>query len=136
MFALSMLLLIFGLIVVAVDLSDLYHVRVRLDNVAVQAAVAGASQVVISPSSGENGSPPQLGPNFSSTCTATASSMSGGVGAVTTHCTIVTGTADEVMVTVTAQVPMPIPIPFLGGSIRVSASSKAAPVLGGQAPAP
>ena len=45
MFAFSMVLLIIGMIAVAVDLSQLYEARVRLQNAAEQGALAGASQV-------------------------------------------------------------------------------------------
>jgi Flp pilus assembly protein TadG len=128
MFAFSMLFLLVGMIAVAVDLSQLYEARVRLQNAAEQAAMAGASQVDYL--AAENGSPALLS-TFASACKSAGDEFSGVAGSTT--CTNPAGT-DEVVATLTIQAPVAIPIPGVGGTFAVAATFTAAPVLGGQAP--
>ena len=128
MFAFSMLFLIIGMIAVAVDLSQLYEARVRLQNAAEQAAMAGASQVdYVAAESGYA----SLLPSFASACTSAGDAFSGMAGSTT--CTSPAGT-DEVVATVTIQAPVAMPLPVMGGSFTVTATFTAAPVLGGQTP--
>jgi len=105
MFAFSMLFLIVGMIVVAIDLSELYEARVRLQDAAEQAAMAGAGQVDYV--SAESGTPALLA-SFAATCSSAGDAFS--------------------------RVAVAIPIPCVGGTFTVTASFTAAPVLGGQAP--
>ncbi len=128
MFAFSMLFLIVGMIVVAVDLSELYEARVRLQDAAEQAAMAGAGQVdYVAAESGT----PALRASFASTCTSAGDAFSRVAGSTT--CINPEGT-DEVVATVTVQAAVAIPIPCVGGTFTVTASFTAAPVLGGQTP--
>ena len=128
MFAFSMVFLIIGMIAVAVDLSQLYEARVRLQNAAEQAAMAGASQVdYVAAESGDAA----LLPSFASACTSAGDAFSGMVGSTT--CTSPAGT-DEVVATVTIRAPVAMPLPVMGGSFTVTATFTAAPVLGGQTP--
>ena len=128
MFAFSMVLLIIGMIAVAVDLSQLYEARVRLQNAAEQAALAGASQVDYV--AAERGSASLL-PSFGAACTSAGNAFSGVAGS--TACVSPEGT-DEVVATVTVQAPVAMPLPVIGGSFTVTATFTAAPVLGGQTP--
>ena len=134
MFALAFVFLIGGLLAVAVDLSQLYEARVRLADAAEQAAIAGASQVVVGPgSAAESGGPPQLLPDFQTVC-ATAGDAMSAVGGATTICSTAAGTTNEVEARVSARVPVTFPVPGVGGSVTVTATFTAAPVLGGQEP--
>jgi len=134
MFALAFVFLIGGLLAVAVDLSQLYEARVRLADAAEQAAIAGASQVVVGPgSAAESGGPPQLLPDFQAVCAAAGDAMSA-VRDTTTSCSTAAGTTNEVEARVSARVPVMFPVPGEGGSITVTATFAAAPVLGGQGP--
>ena len=128
MFAFSMLFLIVGMIVVAVDLSELYGARVRLQDAAEQAAMAGAGQVDYL--SAESGTPALLA-SFASACGSAGDAFSRVAGS--TSCVNPEGT-DEVVATVTVQASVAIPIPCVGGTFTVTASFTAAPVLGGKTP--
>lgn len=133
MFALSMALLIFGLIAVALDLSQLYEARVRLYDAAEQAALTGASDVLVCPAqdivcgngTAQAGGPPPLAPGAGSLCEATGDGLTGAAG--TTSCSVA---GDAVVADVAAQVSVIIPIPGMGGSFTVRASYQAAPVMG------
>jgi Flp pilus assembly protein TadG len=128
MFAFSMLFLIVGMIAVAVDLSQLYEARVRLQGAAEQAAMAGASQIdYVAAESGTAA----LAPAFASACSAAGDALSRVAGSTT--CVNPAGT-DEVVATVTIQAPVSIPLPGAGGTFTITATFTAAPVLGGQAP--
>ena len=128
MFAFSMLFVIVGMIVVAVDLSELYEARVRLQDAAEQAAMAGAGQVDYV--AAERGTPALLA-SFAATCSSAGDAFSRVAGSTT--CVNPEGT-DEVVATVTIQAAVAIPIPCVGGTFTLTASFTAAPVLGGQAP--
>ena len=128
MFAFSMLFLIIGMIAVAVDLSQLYEARVRLQNAAEQASTAGASQVnYVAAESGQA----SLLPSFASACSGAGDAFSGVVGSTT--CTNPEGT-DEVIATVTVRAPVAMPLPILGGTFTITATFTAAPVVGGLIP--
>jgi len=139
MFALSMVLLIFGLIAVALDLSELYEAHVRFYDAAEQAALAGASEVVVCPAeelscsqAAENGQPPELDLSaYAAACRQAGDAFSG--IAASTSCSVVG--ADTVRATVSAPISVVIPIPGMGGSFPISATYEAAPVLGAQQPA-
>jgi uncharacterized membrane protein len=163
MFALSMVLLIFGLIAVAIDLATLYEAHVRYYDAAEQAAIAGASDVLaICPENGsactnsaELGLPPTIDPaTFQSECSDVGDAVSGGTttcsspwvcaappGAYSgpSTCSTRSGAAgielQEAVATVQGPVSLPIPMPGMGASITVSATYRAAPVLGAQQPA-
>ena len=103
MFAFSMLFLILGMIAVAVDLSQLYEARVRLQDAAEQAATAGASQVnYVAAESGDA----SLLSSFVSVCKGAGDAFSGVAGSTT--CTSPEGT-DEVVATVTIQASVAMP---------------------------
>ncbi len=128
MFAFSMLFLIIGMIAVAVDLSQLYEARVRLQNAAEQAATAGASQVdYVAAESGDA----SLLPAFASACSSAGDTFSGVVGS--TSCTSPEGT-DEVVATVTIQASVAMPLPILGGTFTITTTFTSAPVVGGLTP--
>jgi Flp pilus assembly protein TadG len=128
MFAFSMLFLIVGMIAVAVDLSQLYQARVRLQNAAEQASTAGASQVnYVAAESGQA----SLLPSFASACSSAGDAFSG--VAESTTCTNPEGT-DEVIATVTIRAPVAMPLPILGGTFTITATFTAAPVVGGLTP--
>jgi Putative Flp pilus-assembly TadE/G-like len=138
MFALSMLVLIFGLIATAVDLAELYAARVRFYDAAEQAALAGASQVTVcQPATAgcgegaQSGRAPQLEAGYQAACRAAGDAFSAVSGS--TRCTAVG--ADTVEATVTARVAVTIPLPGMGDTFTVSANYAAVPVLGGQRPA-
>jgi Flp pilus assembly protein TadG len=128
MFAFSMLFLVIGMIAVAVDLSQLYEARVRLQNAAEQASTAGASQVnYLAAESGQA----SLLPSFASACSSAGDAFSGVAGSTT--CTNPEGT-DKVIATVTIQAPVAMPLPILGGTFTITATFTAAPVVGGLTP--
>ena len=128
MFAFSMLFLIIGMVAVAVDLSQLYEARVRLQNAAEQASAAGASQVnYVAAESGQA----SLLPSFASAFRSAGDASSGMAGSTT--CTNPEGT-DEVIATVTIQAPVAMPLPILGGTFTITATFTAAPVVGGLIP--
>jgi Flp pilus assembly protein TadG len=128
MFAFSMLFLILGMIAVAVDLSQLYEVRVRLQDAAEQAATAGASQVnYVAAESGDA----SLLPSFASVCKSAGDAFSGVAGSTT--CTSPEGT-DEVVATVTIQASVAMPLPILGEAFTITTTSTSAPVVGGLTP--
>jgi Flp pilus assembly protein TadG len=128
MFAFSMLFLIVGMIAVAVDLSQLYETRVRLQNAAEQASTAGANQVNYV--AAERGQASLL-PSFASACSGAGDAFSGVVGSTT--CTNPEGT-DEVIATVTTQAAVAMPLPLLGGTFTITTTFTAAPVVGGLTP--
>ncbi|MGD1052290.1 MAG: pilus assembly protein TadG-related protein [Candidatus Dormibacteria bacterium] len=128
MFAFSMLFLIVGMIAVAVDLSQLYEARVRLQDAAEQAAAAGASQVDYV--AAETGVAALL-PSFASACASAGDAFSGVLGSTT--CTNPEGT-DEVVATVTIRASVGMPLPILGGTFTITATFTSAPVVGGAAP--
>jgi Flp pilus assembly protein TadG len=128
MFAFSMLFLIVGMIAVAVDLSQLYEVRVRLQNAAEQAAMAGASQINYLPAESASST---LLPTYASTCRSAGDDFSRVIGSTT--CANPNGTA-EVVATVSVRAAVTIPIPGVGGSFTVTATYTAAPVIGGLSP--
>ncbi len=158
-FALSMAFLVLGLIAVAIDISQLYEARVRFQDAAEQAAIAGASDVVVCPpgqetpcsQAAENGLPPTLQIGYNGVCEAVGDSfigrpVSGSVtptsctqvaadaagGSGDAGCKSVPGATDEVEARVTASIQVSIPIPGMGTSFPVTAISCAAPVLGAQ----
>jgi uncharacterized membrane protein len=155
-FALSMAILVLGLIAVAIDLSQLYEARVRFQDAAEQAAIAGASDVVVCPpgqetlcsQAAENGLPPTLQTGYASVCEAVGDSFIGHpftglsptscveIASLTevpgNGCKAVPGATDEVQARVTASIQVSIPIPGMGTSFPVTAISCAAPVLGAQ----
>jgi len=116
------------MVAVAVDLSQLYEARVRLQNAAEQASAAGASQGQLRRRRERAGLPPPLlrvclqkrGRRFQ---------WNGG----STTCTNPEGT-DEVIATVTIQAPVAMPLPILGGTFTITATFTAAPVVGGLIP--
>ena len=113
MFAFSMLFLIIGMIAVAVDLSQLYEARVRLQNAAEQASTAGASQVnYVAAESGQA----SLLPSFASACSGAGDAFSG------------------VARSTTCRAPVAMPLPILGGAFMITTTFTAAPVLGGLTP--
>jgi Flp pilus assembly protein TadG len=128
MFAFSMVFLVVGMIMVAVDLSELYEAHVRLQDAAEQAALAGASQVdyVVA----ESGTAALL-PSFAGVCASAGDEFSGSVGSTT--CANPAGTT-EVVATVSLQAAVSMPVPGLGGTFTVTATYAAAPVLGAQTP--
>jgi len=128
MFAFSMLFLVVGMIAVAVDLSQLYEVRVRLQGAAEQAAMAGASQIDYV--AAESGSA-ALAPSFAAACARAGDAESGVAGSTTC---VNPGGTDEVVATVSIQAPVSIPLPGAGGTFTITATFTAAPVLGGQTP--
>jgi len=137
---LSMVLLIVGLIATAMDLAELYAARVRFDDAAEQAALAGASQVAVCPPASQGcaepavgGAPPQLEPSYRWVCQSAGDAVS--EIPQSTSCAVVAGTVNTVEATVSAPVAVPIPLPGMGGSFTVSATYTAAPVLGAQSPA-
>jgi hypothetical protein len=156
-FALSMAFLVLGLIAVAIDLSQLYAARVRFQDAAEQAAIAGASDVLVCPpgqetpcgQAAENGLPPTLLAGYDSVCEEVGDSFIGrrftgglsptscfqiasGANQPGNGCKAVPGAGDEVEARVTASIPVSIPIPGMGFSFPVTAISCAAPVLGAQ----
>jgi Flp pilus assembly protein TadG len=125
MFAISMALFLFAMFAVAVDLTELYAAHVRFADAAEQAAMAGAGQVDYA--SAKAGFP-QVSSTYQSVCTATGDSDSGLPGS--TVCQLTAG--NVVVATVSAQVS--VPIPLFGAGITVTATYRAAPVLGGLQP--
>jgi uncharacterized membrane protein len=156
-FALSMAFLVLGLVAVAIDLSQLYEARVRFQDAAEQAAIAGASDVVVCPAeqetpcsqAAENGLPPTLQVGYDSVCeevgdTSVGRPFTGGLSPTScvavaaaaapagSGCKAIPGAGDEVEARVTASIHVSIPVPGMGTSFPVTATSCAAPVLGAQ----
>ena len=147
MFGISMALLVFGLIAVALDLSELYAAHVRVYDAAEQAALTATADIeVCGQQQVECGSSAQLGraPTVNpcaydaadpdcprpTPCQAAGDNFSGVAGSTTCRLLGV----DTVEATVTARVHVVIPVPGMGGGFPVTATYAAVPVLGAQRP--
>lgn len=147
MFAFSMAFLVFGLIAVALDLSQLYAAHVRFFDAAEQAALTATADVEVCGQQqlrcsqpAELGRPPTVNPCAydgadpdcprPTPCQTTGDAFTGVAGSTT--CRLVG--ADTIRATVSGRVPVVIPIPGMGDGFRVTATYEAAPVLGAQSP--